>query len=228
MVVYNKNENINFFFVKEGAMELFDLLKECYGENEPILLSEVQVDGMTDANLRQQIKKLTDEGKLKRYSTGVYYIPVEDCFGFDSIIPMDIVIERKYLRNRSGIFGYLSGLTFANEIGVTSQVPAVYDVVTNRATSDYRETSLVRTKVILRKPKVTVTEENYRILQFLDLLRDIDEIAEEEGERLKKTILLYMESMKISFADMEPFLPCYPDRIYRNMYETGVLRGVSP
>ena len=69
MVVYNKNENINFFFVKEGAMELFDLLKECYGENEPILLSEVQVAGMTDANLRQQIKKLTDEGKLKRYST---------------------------------------------------------------------------------------------------------------------------------------------------------------
>lgn len=152
---------------------------------------------------------------------------MEDCFGFDSIIPMDIVIERKYLRNKSGIFGYLSGLMFENEIGVTSQVPAVYDVVTNRATSDYRETSLVRTKVILRKPKVTVTEENYRILQLLDLLRDIDKIAE-EGERLKKSILLYMKSMKISFADMEPFLPCYPDRIYRNMYETGVLTGISP
>ena len=42
-------------------MELFDFLKDCYGENEPILLSEVQVAGMTDANLRQQIKKLTDE-----------------------------------------------------------------------------------------------------------------------------------------------------------------------
>ena len=91
-------------------------------------------------------------------------------FGFEAVIPMEIVIERKYVRNNSGIFGYISGLMFANEVGVTSQVPAVFEVVTTRATSDYRETSLIRKKVILRKPKVTVTEDNYRILQFLDLM----------------------------------------------------------
>ena len=130
------------------------------------------------------------------------------------------------MRNNSGIFGYISGLMFANEVGVTSQVPAVFEVVTNRATSDYRETSLIRKKVILRKPKVTVTEDNYRILQFLDLMRDVDDIAEEEGEDLKKTVLRYMRDMKISFASLEPYLAYYPDRIYRNMYETGVLKGV--
>ncbi len=207
-------------------MELYRYLSEKYGVSEPILISDIRVEGMSDANLRQQIKKLTDEGKLKRYSTGVYYIPEKTDFGFEAVIPMEIVIERKYVRNNSGIFGYISGLMFANEVGVTSQVPAVFEVVTNRATSDYRETSLIRKKVILRKPKVTVTEDNYRILQFLDLMRDVDDIAEEEGEDLKKTVLRYMRDMKISFASLEPYLAYYPDRIYRNMYETGVLKGV--
>ena len=73
---------------------------------------------------------------------------------------------------------------------------------------------------------MTVTEDNYRILQFLDLMRDVDDIAEEEGEDLKKTVLRYMRDMKISFASLEPYLAYYPDRIYRNMYETGVLKGV--
>ena len=31
----------------------------------------------------------------------------------------------------------------------------------------------------------------------------------------------------IKFENMKPFLPYYPERIYKNMYEVGLLNGVS-
>ena len=208
-------------------MSLYNFLYENFGENEPILISEIKIDGMSDANLRQQIKKLTDAGKLKRYDAGIYFIPKQTMFKTGSMISRDAVIEKKYLKDGDITCGYISGLMFANQIGLTTQVPAVYEIVTNRATSDYREAVLASIKVILRKPRVTVTKENYRILQFLDLLKDIDTIAEVEGERLKQRISCYMKDMMFTFSMLEPYLSYYPDKLYKNMYEAGVLSGVS-
>ena len=36
-----------------------------YKENEPIFLAELQIEGMSSSNLRQQLKKLADSGTLK-------------------------------------------------------------------------------------------------------------------------------------------------------------------
>lgn len=208
-------------------MSLYEFLHENYGENEPILVSEIQIEGMSDANLRQQIKKLADTGKIKRYDAGIYFIPKQTTFKSESMIPRDAVIEKKYLKDGDMTCGYISGMMFANQLGLTTQVPAVYEIVTNRATSDYRQTSLTSVKVILRKPKVTVTKDNYRILQFLDLLKDIDSVAEVEGDGLRQRILSYMKDMMFTFSMLEPYLSYYPDKLYRNMYKAGILSGVS-
>lgn len=210
-----------------GLVSLYEFLHENYGENEPILISEIQIEGMSDANLRQQIKKLADTGKIKRYDAGIYFIPKQTTFKSESMISRDAVIEKKYLKDGDMTCGYISGMMFANQLGLTTQVPAVYEIVTNRATSDYRETSLASVKVILRKPKVTVTKDNYRILQFLDLLKDIDSIAEVEGDGLRQHILSYMKDMTFKFSMLEPYLSYYPDKLYRNMYKAGILSGVS-
>jgi len=50
---------------------LYEYLLENYKPNEPIFLAELQIEGMSRANLRQQIKKLTDAGKVKRFDNGV-------------------------------------------------------------------------------------------------------------------------------------------------------------
>lgn len=60
---------------------------------------------------------------------------------------------------------------FFNQMGLTTQVPMMYEVVSNKATNDYRETSLAKSRVIVRKPKVPVTEKNYKDLQFLDIYK---------------------------------------------------------
>ena len=46
-----------------------------YSTDEPIFLTELDISGIKPVSVRQQIKKLTDDGRLKRFDTGIYYIP---------------------------------------------------------------------------------------------------------------------------------------------------------
>lgn len=207
---------------------LYDYLLTEYGENTPIFVSELNIEGMNENTLRVWIKRLTDAGKLKRYDTGIYFIPKN--YGFKSgasTISATQVIEKKYLRNKGSVFGYLSGYMFVNMAGLTTQVPMIYEVVSNNATTDYRKVLVGKTKVIVKKPKVKITNENSKILQFLDMIMVIDLYAEVEGDDLKKRVQMIMEKMNITFSSLEPYLNYYPEKLYKNMYETGVLLGVS-
>ena len=152
----------------------FDYLLNTYGTNEPIFVSDITYDGMTQNNIRQQIMNYAAAGKLKRYDTGIYYIPKDSIFKTAPSLSQNSVIEKKYLYSGTERCGYISGINFANRIGLTTQVPASCEVVTNKASKDYREATLASEKIIIRKPRVMIDESNYKSLQFLDLLKDID------------------------------------------------------
>ena len=97
---------------------------------------------------------------------------------------------------------------------------ALYD---NKATNEYRETSLAKSRVIVRKPKVPVTESNYKVLQFLDLLKDVDVYSEVTGKPLQERLYQYMSDASLSLSEMEPYFSYYPDKLYKNLVETRVI-----
>lgn len=190
---------------------LYEYLLDNYKENEPIFLADLQVDGMTRTNVRQQIKKLTDTGKVKRFDNGIYFLPKKTIFKSGSQLAPEKVLECKYLRDKDERCGYVSGLMFFNQMGLTTQVPMMYEVVSNKATNDYRETSLAKSRVIVRKPKVPVTEKNYKALQFLDMLKDVDVYSELTGKPLQDRLYRYMDDANLSISEMEPYFAYYPD-----------------
>lgn len=202
---------------------LYEYLLDNYKENEPIFLADLQVDGMTRTNVRQQIKKLTDTGKVKRFDNGIYFLPKKTIFKSGSQLAPEKVLECKYLRDKDERCGYVSGLMFFNQMGLTTQVPMMYEVVSNKATNDYRETSLAKSRVIVRKPKVPVTEKNYKALQFLDMLKDVDVYSEVTGKPLQERLYRYMDDAHLSISEMEPYFTYYPDKLYKNLVETRVI-----
>ena len=202
---------------------LYEYLLDNYKENEPIFLADLQVDGMTRTNVRQQIKKLTDTGKVKRFDNGIYFLPKKTIFKSGSQLAPEKVLECKYLRDKDERCGYVSGLMFFNQMGLTTQVPMMYEVVSNKATSDYRETSLAKSRVIVRKPKVPVTEKNYKALQFLDMLKDVDVYSEVTGKQLQDRLYRYMDDANLSISEIEPYFAYYPDKLYKNLVETRVI-----
>ena len=202
---------------------LYEYLLDNYKENEPIFLVDLQVDGMTRTNVRQQIKKLTDTGKVKRFDNGIYFLPKKTIFKSGSQLAPEKVLECKYLRDKDERCGYVSGLMFFNQMGLTTQVPMMYEVVSNKATNDYRETSLAKSRVIVRKPKVPVTEKNYKALQFLDMLKDVDVYSEVTGKPLQDRLYRYMDDANLSISEIEPYFAYYPDKLYKNLVETRVI-----
>ena len=207
--------------------DVYCYIENNYQPNEPIFLSELNISGIKAVSVRQQIKKLTESGMLKRFDTGIYYIPKKSMFRSGSTLSVNEVIKKKYLADGENCCGYVGGILFANQLGLTTQVPGVYEIYTNKATTEYRETQLANLRVILRKPYCEINERNVAILQFLDLLKEIVEISEVDGEELTNRLISYMKKKNIGFESMRRFLPYYPDRIYKNMYEVGLLNGVS-
>lgn len=206
---------------------VYEYLRQNYADNEPIFLADIQIPDMKDVSIRQQIKKLTTDGRLKRFDTGIYYFPKKSMFRSGSMLSVDEVIKKKYLMDGEKLCGYVSGMLFANQIGITTQVPMVYEVYTNKATTEYRETRLADIRILLRRPYVSVNDKNAAALQFLDLLKEIVDIAEVSGFELTERLLRYMKKKDMGFDSIKPYLVYYPERIYKNMYEVGLLNGVS-
>lgn len=207
---------------------LYEYLKYKYQPNEPIFLSNLNIEGMSYNNLRQQIKKLVDSRLLVRYDAGIYFIPEPTIFKSGSQLSFNRVVKEKYLLNESKEqCGYISGVYFANAVGLTTQVPMKYDIVTNKATKDYREVKLAQFTIIVRKPKIEVTSANHLTLQFLDLIKDIDSLAELEGASLNNKLKDYIQKTNLQFKEIEKYLEYYPDKIYKNMYKVGILSGTS-
>ena len=207
--------------------EVYEYIENKYKPNEPIFLAELDIPDIKPVSVRQQMKKLTEEGRLKRFDAAIYYIPKKSMFRSGSTLSIDAVIRKKYLQDGVNRCGYVDGILFANQLGLTTQVPALYEVYTNKATTEYRETKLANLRVILRKPYCEIDTKNAETLQFLDLIKEVVDISEVDGEELTKRLLGYMKKKNIGFESMKPFLPYYPDRIYKNMYEVGLLNGVS-
>ena len=53
---------------------LYDYLVSHYKKGEPIFIEDIHIEGMNRPNFCQQLKTLTDNGKLKRYEKGIYYL----------------------------------------------------------------------------------------------------------------------------------------------------------
>ena len=203
-------------------MNTISYLKEVYGYGVPIFLKDIRIGGKSKVSIRKDLSRGVEDGKIIRKTQGVYCFKEENEFS-DSVSFRDI-ITAKYIKDDFGIpgldleiFGYYTGLSFMHSLGLTQQVPAVLEIVTNN-TSCKREYKIKNRSVKLIKPKTTINRFNYKILQFLDLfyLIDKDEIKEN-----KVTLRKYI-SNNLSKADLEKYLGLYPARIINLILNGGL------
>ena len=196
---------------------VFEYIVENYKNGEPIFLSELP--GNSKDYLRQEMKRLVDEGRLERLFNGVYFLPYLTILGTKGRVLIDRYIEKRYLE--SG--GYVTGLQLVNKFGFTSQNPSCYEICSNEATTRQRKCVVDGNTIIVYKPVTEITEENKSVLQFLDLMMVIDKYSEIEGAELVAKLKKYVKYVSLNFTKVKEFLPLYPDKVYRNIYEGGLM-----
>ncbi len=201
---------------------IYDYIIENFENGEPIFLSELP--GGSKDYLRQEMKKLVDEGRLERLYNGVYYLSYLTILGTKGKISMDKYIEKKYLTVDGKTVGYVTGLQLANQYGFTTQNPAYYEICSNEATTKQRKQEIDGNTIVVYKPVADVTEENKSALQFLDLMSMIDKYSELSGKELISKLKKYVAAVALDFDTVKAYLPLYPDKVYRNIYEGGLMR----
>lgn len=201
---------------------VYDYLTTNYEKGEPIFLTDIDIDGMTEENLRYHLKKLTDDGVICRFEPGIYYLPKKNLFGEDSVLSVETVALHKYISRRGKRVGFYSGYTLANRLGLSTQVPFTEEITSNYASAAVREIKIKNRKYVIRRPAVEITDDNAYVLQFLDCLKDIDKSAEEDMTLCGEILTQFATEHMITRQLVDQFLSYYPIKIYKAIYETGV------
>ena len=158
---------------------------EQYPEDEPIFIEDIKkyVIGKNEEDNKQEnvlkninviLNRLKNEGIIKAEYKGVYYKPIISMFG---AVPLNTnkLRKLKYLEDKDGnIKGYIVGAKLFNKLGLTTLVPNVTDIVTNEC--KYHKQYDEKLRTYITKPKIEITNENYRYLQFIDILDNKDNI----------------------------------------------------
>ncbi|MBO5492464.1 MAG: hypothetical protein J5974_03935 [Pyramidobacter sp.] len=197
---------------------LYQYLTENYRLGEPIFSADITLP-VSATNLRQMFKKLCDSGAIVRCEPGVYVLPAPSRLKGSAPLPPAAIVESRYVARRGRVEGYYTGCTFANQIGITTQVPFVTEIVSNNASAAVREVTVGGTRVLLRRPRAAVDAKNCRILQFLDLLNGIDQYADEEPAAAPQKLRAYVKRAQLTKAQIDRYISLYPDKIYKHFYE---------
>lgn len=197
---------------------LLEFLKSKFGPGKPIFTEDAEPLGLSAGNLRQQFKKLVDAGELSRFEPGVYFLPDPNHEYYP--LSSNMVAEYKYITDGDEIYGYYSGYTFANQLGLCLQVPYKEEIVTNNTTAIAREVKVGKIPFFIRRAKVAVTKENRNVLQLLDLLKDVEEYTdycceEEAPDIIRRHIL----RNKILRADVDKYIENFPLKTYKYIYD---------
>ena len=156
--------------------EFEDILLERFGEGRPILVGDILslFPDVSRVTVYQRINSAISKGSLERYGRGVYCIPRQGLFGK---VPLsaESVIERKFIACGDEVFGYYSGLALENRAGLSEQVPAVLEIMTNASSKGVRSLGPAGgwKDVVIRKPRCEVTAENVDVLRFHDAVSAI-------------------------------------------------------
>ena len=202
---------------------LKEYLEKAYGYNEPIFISEIQLEGISDNALRQYFKRMVQSGDIIRFDTGVYYLPKASRILKKSFLdPMKVII-RKYIKNAGETYGYFSGATFANQIGLTTQMPTVLEIVTSRESTKGRIVTVGSQKVRLKRPSIEITSENAGLLQLLDIVSQAKLYSEYSEQKTGEILKRYVRNQRYTRESLMNSLPAITGTTAKNLIKWGII-----
>ncbi len=145
---------------------------------QPILTAQVtryiaRETGLDEAKIKKTVNvnmaRLEKAERITRIEKGVYCKKIKTSFGYYTP-NKETLLCRQLLYDEDEVIGYETGLSVLTRLGLVSQVPKRKCIATNL----YTKRVPAGIQVEIKKPSVNVNRSNYRYLQILDVIRDLD------------------------------------------------------
>lgn len=140
-------------------------IKKQFTKNELFFLDDIKEKSMTKAAIKEELVRLVQQGFLKRYSYGIYFIPGEGEPDASEAINM------RYIERDGKVFGFYTGEGFISVLnGKNPSLQEKIEIMTNRATSGKKATYAFSKRFTLRKPYVQIDKNNFALNSFLSYI----------------------------------------------------------
>lgn len=145
---------------------------------QPILTEQitryvVEQTGLDNTAVKKAVNvnmtRLEKTGCIARVAKGVYCRRIKTAFGYYTP-DRETLFCRQLLFDMDGVIGYETGLSALNRIGLVSQMPNHRCIATNLYTKKVPSDICIE----IRKPSTYVNGTNYRYLQLLDVVQNLD------------------------------------------------------
>lgn len=123
------------------------------------------------------IERLIAKGEIKRVTTGVFYKPKQTVFG--ELLPRETEIIKPYLVEQGKRIAYITGIALYNNLGLTTQVPKTIKIASQSKRISINS-GIINAKPV--KSYLEVTEDNFNLLEILDVLKDFTKIPDFDKE----------------------------------------------
>ena len=127
------------------------------------------------------------------------------------------------VENNANKYGYITGLSFANQLGLTTQMPAVIEIVTNREATNGRTLMVGNQKVRVKKSAIPVSEDNAELLQLLDSVGQAEKYTELTIEETVDVLITYMRKKKFTKKQLSDVSSVLTGATAKKLIEWGII-----
>ena len=201
-------------------MTFKEYLANTFGCNEPIFFEDIKFEDYSRTWTFSALKKLINTGEIKRFDTGVYFIPIKMPFG-DSLLSPQKVVERKFISYGDDVYGYVAGLALMNGAGLTTQMPNIVEIVTNNEATRGRSINIGRKRVKVRRSRTHVSNENVAALRLLELINYIKLSTLDRNDQLM--LKKFVRNSGATHQDVIEYSAVFPSTVSKKLLESGIL-----
>lgn len=151
---------------------------------------ELGIDPQEYTAAAKALERMIKKGVISRASIGLFYKPKKTAFGM--LRPNEEELLKPYLFSKGKRIAYITGNALYNRMGLTTQVPKTIKVASmNKRIA----TKIGSVQVKPVKSYVEVTDDNYSLLELLDVLKDFKKITDSDKEQAFRFMLKKMKEL---------------------------------
>lgn len=211
-------------------MTLADKIKEQienFSEGDIFRYEQFDIERDQYASAAKVLERLQKSGLIKKISKGTFYKPKKTVFG--ELKPGEQELLKPYLFENGKQIAYITGNYLYNQLGLTTQLSTVLKIAC-RTKRIYVNTGAIKAKPV--KSYAEVTDENYRILGFLDAMKDLKIIPDVEMNSAIQILSSEVRKQNLDRLNMMlEYALAYPPRVRALLgailESQGIMEGVA-
>ena len=176
---------------------------------EPFGYAQLKILPSQFSTAAKAIERLQKKGEITKISKGIFFKPKQTALG--ALGPNYVAILTNYLFKNNKRVGYITGVELYNSLNLTTQIAFKTKVATNVG---LKKIELGWLKSYAVKAYAKVTEENYKLLGYLDVLKDILKIPDSSPVEIVKIMRTKILALtEIELKEIIKLALKYPPRV---------------